>query len=616
MEKTINFAVLGTCVGSEAIIKAKEKNWKILKNFISFSLMAIVDSYNANKAVVTETDIFSKERWPAKDLLDDINGNIIRTLKETAADLYIIDLCDFRLAETVVELCDGRKIFYTYKPFSEETEQKLCDAIEKHYGASIKSKTIVFFNNLSLEKQRNYVKRFLRIIYEELDKDKVLIIEPRLIIEYLHENQIKMVNNISINSKINYLIKVIYGFLKESEYIKCPSILIGDTSFATLFEFHYCQPYYEYIKESIVNKLDKQENDINSSHELFNKCDNKIHGLYHSIICQTIYENSIKKLIQIKKNIVLIAKSDYFGEILKSKSGCELRDYIYYDSCSDLLELEKRVVDLRKKIPDCFFVVPEVFYHGERLGIQKIFSDQGWLPNQDYFVYSPSIVLSGFEGVYRDIYNNIIVSESKINLTITSGVFVKIGKSSTFRNHKIHVCGNGTLNIGDSVKAHDGVIYVGHNSVVSIGSDSEISDSDIRSHNRTKITIGKDCLFSYKQMIYSSDGHAIFDVCGKEKKCTRLNNPNNDTINIGDHVWIGYRCHILTGCDIGSGSIAGAGSLLNKKYPNNCIVAGVPAKIIKKDKAWSKNPYYIDLEKDKNVYNNYTNLTEGDSDLR
>lgn len=616
MEETINFAVLGTCVGSEAINKAKEKNWKILKNFISFSLMAIVDSFNTNKEIITETAIFSKERWPAKDLLDDINGNIIQTLKEAAADLYIIDLCDFRLAETVVELCDGRKIFYTYKPFSEETEQKLHNTIEKHYGASIKSKNIVFFTNLSFEKQRSYVESFLKIIYEALGKDKVLIIEPRLITEYLQDNQIKRVKNITINSRINFLIQSIYGCLTEDAYIKCPSILIGDTSYATLFEFHYCKPFYEYIKESILNKLNKREKGITSPHELLIKCENEIHRLYHSVICQTVYDNGIKRLIPTKKNFVLIAKSDYFGEILKSKSGYELREYIYYESCSDLFEIEKRVIDLRKRIADCYFVVPEVFYHGECLGIQKIFSDQGLLPNQDYYIYAPTIFLNGFEGLYRDVYNNTVLSESKMNLTVTSGTSVRIGKDDTFRNHKLHICANGTLVVGDSVKAHDGIIYIGHNSSVFIGSNSEISDSDIRSHNRTKITIGKDCLFSYNQMIYSSDGHAIFEVLNKNKSCKRLNNPNNDAISIGDHVWIGYRCHVLTGCEIGSGSIVGAGSLLNRRYPNNCIVAGVPAKVIKKNRAWSKNPYVLDIKKDKGVYENYTNITEGDDVLK
>lgn len=53
-------------------------------------------------------------------------------------------------------------------------------------------------------------------------------------------------------------------------------------------------------------------------------------------------------------------------------------------------------------------------------------------------------------------------------------------------------------------------------------------------------------------------------------------------ISIGDNVWVGAKASLLYGVKIGGGSIIAAHSLVNKSVPENCVVAGVPAKILKK----------------------------------
>ena len=50
---------------------------------------------------------------------------------------------------------------------------------------------------------------------------------------------------------------------------------------------------------------------------------------------------------------------------------------------------------------------------------------------------------------------------------------------------------------------------------------------------------------------------------------------------IGDDVWIGGGCTILPGVTIGSNVIVAAGAVVTKNVPDNCIVGGVPAKVIK-----------------------------------
>lgn len=54
-------------------------------------------------------------------------------------------------------------------------------------------------------------------------------------------------------------------------------------------------------------------------------------------------------------------------------------------------------------------------------------------------------------------------------------------------------------------------------------------------------------------------------------------------VKIGDHTWIGTRATILDGVSIGKNVIIGAHSLVKDDIPDNCVAAGVPARIIKSD---------------------------------
>ena len=56
---------------------------------------------------------------------------------------------------------------------------------------------------------------------------------------------------------------------------------------------------------------------------------------------------------------------------------------------------------------------------------------------------------------------------------------------------------------------------------------------------------------------------------------------NTDTIKVGNSVYISTGAIVLGPVTIGNNVIIGAGAVVNKDVPDNAVVAGVPAKIIK-----------------------------------
>ena len=75
--------------------------------------------------------------------------------------------------------------------------------------------------------------------------------------------------------------------------------------------------------------------------------------------------------------------------------------------------------------------------------------------------------------------------------------------------------------------------------------------------------------------------------------------PSADPVVIEDNVVIGANAVVLEGVRIGKGSVVAAGAVVTENVPENVVVAGMPAKIIKNvdDKTASKTEIVEDLRK-------------------
>ena len=115
-------------------------------------------------------------------------------------------------------------------------------------------------------------------------------------------------------------------------------------------------------------------------------------------------------------------------------------------------------------------------------------------------------------------------------------------------------------NIGDN----QGEIIIGKYSLITPG---------VRIMAAEKIEIGDACMIAHGAYISDADWHGIYDRA----------EPVGTTkpINIKENVWIGDSAIICKGVTIGKNSIIGAGSVVTKDVPKNCIYAGNPAKFIR-----------------------------------
>lgn len=91
-------------------------------------------------------------------------------------------------------------------------------------------------------------------------------------------------------------------------------------------------------------------------------------------------------------------------------------------------------------------------------------------------------------------------------------------------------------------------------------------------HCFNHIEIGNNVIISENVIIRDSDNHQIID-----------GNSMSAPIVIKNNVWIGMAAIILKGVTIGEGAIVAAGAVVTRDVPAHTIVAGVPAKVIKKD---------------------------------
>jgi len=91
------------------------------------------------------------------------------------------------------------------------------------------------------------------------------------------------------------------------------------------------------------------------------------------------------------------------------------------------------------------------------------------------------------------------------------------------------------------------------------------------------ITIGDDVSIAHGVTIMSTNHRfGRLDLPIKEQGV------DGAPVEIGDNCWIGAQAVILAGVRIGTGSVVAANAVVNKDVPEGAVVAGSPARIIRR----------------------------------
>ena len=104
--------------------------------------------------------------------------------------------------------------------------------------------------------------------------------------------------------------------------------------------------------------------------------------------------------------------------------------------------------------------------------------------------------------------------------------------------------------------------------------DNFLANYNVTILDRGPVTIGNDVMIGPGVMI-TTTGHPL------SPKGRRNHLGYMKPIRIGNDVWIGGNACILPGVTIGNNVIVAAGAVVNRDVPDNCVVAGVPAKVVK-----------------------------------
>lgn len=132
--------------------------------------------------------------------------------------------------------------------------------------------------------------------------------------------------------------------------------------------------------------------------------------------------------------------------------------------------------------------------------------------------------------------------------------------------------GNGVNPIASNLQAD---VYVEPGATLTIGNNVGMSSTRLWIHESARI--GNNVKIGGCVLITDTDAHPMDYMARRSSNEGTKSAP----VVIEDDVWIGAHCIILKGVTIGARSVIGAGSVVTKSIPADCVAAGNPCRVIK-----------------------------------
>jgi len=142
------------------------------------------------------------------------------------------------------------------------------------------------------------------------------------------------------------------------------------------------------------------------------------------------------------------------------------------------------------------------------------------------------------------------------------GVTFEIGRDAT-----VHLGRWSWIGHGSKSRAHEGEVRIGAKTV--LGQECTISSYQ-------HVSIGRECIVADRAMLIDFD-HGVVEV----ERPVREQGIYKRDVRVGNNVWVGYGACFLRGVTVGDNTVVGTYAVVNRDVPDNAVVAGVPARILR-----------------------------------
>ena len=145
---------------------------------------------------------------------------------------------------------------------------------------------------------------------------------------------------------------------------------------------------------------------------------------------------------------------------------------------------------------------------------------------------------------------------------IAPGVKLEIGRDAVLKLGRWSWLGHGC-----KIRCHEGRVAFGAKSVM--GQECTISAYQ-------SVSIGRECVIADRAMLIDFDHGTV-----EPDRPIRLQGIYKRDVRVGHNVWIGYGACILRGVTVGDNAIVGTNAVVTRDVPDNAVVGGVPARVLR-----------------------------------
>lgn len=572
----------------DAAIKYSKNTIENVNRLVEISPFTVAEKYSPDKKSVSDIKaVKCKNDYWLKIFEKEYNNEITEILGRDCAGLVVIDCSVCRLAFMEYTFDNGQVFRITVSAVVKNNYEKLRDMLCNDYQAKIVSERVLNPMSMEPDELETNIREYAEWLNKEIGANRIILLSVRHSYQYLSKNnrigildseEIKKVNTYNVfNSRCEEILL---------KYIKCPVIkalpnivIDGRTKEPDIFE--YTKLYYEYINEciNVINAGDYNEN----SEIIF-----RAYGIKMKAQTEEIRLRILADFCHARgkgRKLIIIGGSAIFEADAQKRYGLDIVKKVVYTCESTMQDIIEQMQDFIDKSDDYICAIPYLFpkaFVSEalwRCGYSNVFC---------VTPYHEQFHLRSFVGEYTDFYNNRIVTKIPINVDIIgSGNCLSIGDGKVDDVPLFRLLGSSTVEIGEGVNIEKGFTMAAYDgSRLTVGKNAVLgSKAHIRNSFFNKIVLGDNVSVGDSTVLFCGDGHAIIDVKTGNNINYNLNisAPSKHEIIVGDNVLLGDGAFILSGSVVGNNSIVRERALVNKKFGENCYIAGQPARELDKE---------------------------------